>query len=98
MKVYIAEICFNCRNWLYLADLRGITLETVNIMENTANLKEFLRLRDGSSAFDPIRERGAIGIPCFVDGDFITFSPDEALARLGQPPVKPEEIREHSAG
>ena len=33
------------------------------------NLKEFLALRDNHPAFAKVRERGTIGIPCFVKDD-----------------------------
>lgn len=95
MKVYSADICIDCRNWQHIMALRGIEMEVVDITASTANLREFLHLRDTSPVFAACRERGGIGIPCFTDGDFITLSGNEALARLGQPPVLPEEVREH---
>ena len=46
--------------------------EYCDFAENLAYLKEFLRLRDESSAFDEIRASGKIGIPCILreDGSF----------------------------
>ncbi len=35
----------------------------------TVNLKEFLQLRDTLDIFDRVKEKGFIGIPCFVFGD-----------------------------
>lgn len=95
MKVYSADICIDCRNWKHIAALRGLNLDTVDITENTANLREFLHLRDTHPAFARCRELGGIGIPCFVEGDFVTLSENEALAYLGQGEILPEEIREH---
>lgn len=94
MKVYLTEICIHCRNFMHLMKLRGLELEVVNITENTTNLKEFLRLRDHNPVLAPRREAGGIGIPCFTDGDWVSLDPNEALARLGQPPVREDEILE----
>lgn len=94
MKVYSADICIDCRNLKHLMKLRGLELEVIDITANTANLREFLRLRDESPVFEGCRERGGIGIPCFVDGDWVSLDPDAALARLGQPPVREDEILE----
>lgn len=43
--------------------------EIIDIGKQARNLKEFLALRDNHPAFDKVRERGAIGIPCFVKED-----------------------------
>lgn len=95
MTVYGTSICIDCRNWQAIAQERGIPYEHIDITKNTANLKAFLRIRDTSPLFAPQREKGGIGIPLFVHEDGrMTLDRDEALAWLGQPPVRPEEIRE----
>ena len=43
--------------------------ELVDIGQQARSLKEFLALRDHHPAFDKVRERGNIGIPCFVRED-----------------------------
>ena len=43
--------------------------ELVDIGQQARNLKEFLALRDHHPAFAKVRERGTIGIPCFVKED-----------------------------
>jgi glutaredoxin-related protein len=43
--------------------------ELIDIGQNARNLKEFLALRDNHPAFAKVRERGNIGIPCFVKED-----------------------------
>ena len=43
--------------------------EIIDIGEHVRNLKEFIRLRDTSPAFDTVKANGSIGIPCFVSGD-----------------------------
>jgi glutaredoxin-related protein len=94
MKVYGTEICIDCRNLKHIMETRKLNLEYIDITENTANLKKFLRLRDTSEAFAECRQRGGIGIPCFVDEENVTLDIDEAFSWIGQEPVKEEEIRE----
>ena len=43
--------------------------ELVDIGQQARSLKEFLALRDSHPAFAKVRERGSIGIPCFVKED-----------------------------
>ena len=43
--------------------------ELVDIGKQARSLKEFLVLRDNHPAFAKVRERGNIGIPCFVKDD-----------------------------
>jgi glutaredoxin-related protein len=43
--------------------------ELIDIGQQARNLKEFLVLRDNHPAFAKVRERGNIGIPCFVKED-----------------------------
>lgn len=54
--------------------------QLVDLGEHVHNLKEFIRLRDNNPVFDPIKEKGYLGIPCFVleDGT-ISFSTEEFL-------------------
>ena len=54
--------------------------QLVDLGEHVHNLKEFIRLRDNNPVFDPITEKGYLGIPCFVleDGT-ISFSTEEFL-------------------
>ncbi len=96
MKVYGADICIDCRNYKAIRELRGFTAEYIDITESTANLREFLELRDRDPVFAPVRERHSIGIPLFVREDGAkTLDINEALAWLGQPPVNEDEIKEH---
>lgn len=96
MKVYGAEICIDCRNYKAIQKARGFEAEYIEITEDTAKLKEFLKLRDTEPLFEDIRARGGIGIPLFVDDDGeMTFDINEAFSWIGQAPVKEEEIVEH---
>ena len=95
MKVYGTAICIDCRNYKAIQESRGFEAEYIDITENTANMREFLGLRDKEEIFVAVKERGGIGIPLFVMEDGrMTFDIDEALAWIGQPPVRPEEIVE----
>lgn len=99
MKVYGADICIDCRNYKAIARKRGFAdselVSYVDITENTANLREFLAIRDNDPIFDVVKERGGIGIPLFVREDGTkTFEMDEAFAWIGQPPVEEDEIEE----
>lgn len=78
IKVYKMALCPDCiRIEDQLKDNPGY--EVIDIGEHPRNLKEFLSLRDTRLEFAKIRERGTIGIPCFVleDGT-ITFKPEQA--------------------
>lgn len=68
IKVYVMATCPDCTPVIeQLAGNPDYLL--VDIGEHVRNLKEFLQLRDIHPAFDDIRGRGAIGIPCFVRED-----------------------------
>lgn len=95
MKVYGADICIDCRNFKYIKELRNLDLEYIDIIQDTTNLKEFLKIRDTSDIFKNCRETGGIGIPLFVYEDKMTLDIDEAFSWINQEPVKEEEIREH---
>lgn len=50
------------------------------------NLKTFLKYRDENAAFEPIKERGSVGVPCTMveEGDSYTLifgKPDLAELR-----------------
>ena len=102
MKVYGTHICIDCRNYQAIQASRGFEAEFIDITADTANLKEFLALRDHDPVFAPVREHGGIGIPLFVREDGRkTFDIDEALSMQKDiseymvPPVREEEIVEH---
>ena len=95
MKVYGTEICIDCRNYKAIQKSRGFAAEYIDIIENTTNMKEFLKLRDMDPVFDLVRENHGIGVPLFVREDGVkTFDIDEAFSWIGQEPVKEDEIVE----
>lgn len=69
MKYYGSHICKDCVAAADAIARANLDIKYIDITENTANLKEFLALRDSSPEFQGIREKGSIGIPCFVFDD-----------------------------
>jgi len=91
MKVYGASICGDCRNFKALAEEKHIEHEYVDITASTANLREFLGLRDSLPMYDAVRARGGIGIPLFEQDGKYTLELEEALGWIGLTIEKPEE-------
>lgn len=76
ITVYVMASCPDCAQVkVQLKD--DPRFQLIDIGEQARNLKAFLQLRDQHPAFDPVKARGNIGIPCFVmeDGS-ITFKLD----------------------
>ncbi len=63
IKVYSMKSCPDCEA---IKDQLKEGYEVIDIGERARDLKEFLQLRDHHPAFAKVRERGTIGIPCFV--------------------------------
>ena len=68
IKVYVMESCPDC---VEVKQRYGTNPEflLVDIGSHVKDLKEFLSLRDNHPAFAKVRERGNIGIPCFLKED-----------------------------
>lgn len=78
IKIYGMETCPDCK---YVEEQvkNDCRYEIIDIGKHINNLKEFLRLRDSNSAFDAVKRRGTIGIPCFILGDgTVTLKADKA--------------------
>ena len=67
-KVYVMESCPDCLE-VKQRYSNNPDFELVDIGNQARNLKEFLVLRDTHPAFVKVRERGNIGIPCFIKED-----------------------------
>lgn len=67
-KIYVMESCPDCTEVKALYSNHP-EYELIDIGRQARSLKEFLALRDHHPAFDKVRERGNIGIPCFVRED-----------------------------
>ena len=72
LKVYGSMLCPDCVNCCKAFEEANLEYTFLDFGENLVNLKEFLKLRDGSTVFDEIRAAGKIGIPCVMrpDGSF----------------------------
>ena len=67
-KIYVMESCPDCIEVKALYSNHP-DYELIDIGKQARSLKEFLALRDHHPAFEKVRERGNIGIPCFVRED-----------------------------
>ncbi len=67
-RIYVMESCPDC---VQAKQLYGDNpdYEIIDIGKQARDLKEFLSLRDNHPAFAKVRERGTIGIPCFIKDD-----------------------------
>lgn len=77
VKMFGTKNCPDVRAALKMIEERKLDVEFIDIDASTANLKLFLRLRDTAPEFCEIKKKGAIGVPCFVDGRRIFFDAGE---------------------
>ncbi len=76
--VFGSNMCPDCIVMKKALDEREVKYLYLDITENLANLKKFLKFRE-DPAFDFAKENGSIGIPAMVvnDGEKIIFSIEE---------------------
>ena len=76
--VFGLSMCPDCIVMKKALDEREIKYLYLDITENLANLKKFLKFRE-NPAFDFAKKNGSIGIPAMVinDGEKIIFSIEE---------------------
>lgn len=67
-KIYVMESCPDCGQAKQQYG-ENPDYEIIDIGKQARSLKEFLVLRDNHPTFAKVRERGTIGIPCFVKED-----------------------------
>ncbi len=80
LKIYGSPLCPDCVKCKQELEAAGVEFLHLDIGEKLLYLKQFLKLRDGNELFEPVRQRGQIGIPCIVREDgTITFEWDEYL-------------------
>lgn len=80
LKIYGTWLCPDCRNAEQKLNDAKIEFEFIDIFNSTANMKEFLKVRDNSPVFDEARKEGYIGIPAFVKEDnTITLNIEDIL-------------------
>ena len=69
LKVYGMRICPDTVECCEALTRAGVEYSFLDFAEKTANLKEFLKLREGNPLFDSARAEGKIGIPCIQRED-----------------------------
>lgn len=80
LKIYGSPLCPDCVKCKKELEEAGVEFLYLDIGEKLLYLKQFLKIRDGNELFEPIRQRGQIGIPCIQREDgSITFEWDEYL-------------------
>lgn len=81
LKIYGSMLCKDCVECVEDLKNANVEFEFLDFADSLRNLKEFLKIRDESELFDPVREKGSIGIPTIVKEDgSITLGWDEFLA------------------
>ena len=84
IKLYGMHICPDCEQAREQLLFAGVDFEFLDFADSTANLKEFLKIRDTSPLFEEVRREGKIGIPCFVREDgSITLEAADVLKEAG---------------
>lgn len=69
LKVYGLRICPDTVACCEDLTRSGVAFEYLDFADQTANLKAFLKIRDGNPLFDSVRAEGNIGIPCIQRED-----------------------------
>ena len=69
LRVYGMKICPDTVECCEALTKAGAAYEYLDLGDKTANLKAFLKIRDGNPVFDTVRQEGRIGIPCIVRDD-----------------------------
>ncbi len=73
LKIYGSPLCPDCVKCKEELEAAGVEFLYLDITAKLLFLKQFLKLRE-SSAFDIIREKGQIGIPCILrENGTVTF-------------------------
>ena len=79
LKIYGSPLCPDCVKCREELEAAGVEFLYLDITSKLLFLKQFLRLRE-RPAFDIIREKGQIGIPCILrEDETITFDWNEFL-------------------
>ena len=79
LKIYGSPLCPDCIKCKEELEQAGVEFLYLDITGKLLFLKQFLKLRERPQ-FDPIREKGQIGIPCILrEDDTVTFDWKEFL-------------------
>lgn len=79
LEVFVSKHCPDCAPVRAYLEARGIAHEYIDVSEDILSLKRFIRYRDKLAAFDPVKEAGNIGLPCFIynEGERALFELEE---------------------
>ena len=69
LKIFGSPLCPDCVKCKKELDDAGVEYLYLDIGEKLLHLKMFLKLRDENELFEPVRQRGQIGIPCIQRED-----------------------------
>lgn len=83
MKFYGSTNCPDCVRFKSYLDQNQIPYEFTDINRSMADLKEFLKLRDYSPVFIPVKENGSVGIPAIIDDGLVTLDYEGWLKEKG---------------
>jgi len=79
LKIYGSPLCPDCVKCKEELEAAGVEFLYLDITSKLLFLNQFLKLRE-RPAFDIIREKGQIGIPCILrEDETITFAWEEFL-------------------
>lgn len=67
--VFGSSMCPDCGPFKALMEESGVRFLYLDITENLANMKKFLKARDNMKEFDEVKDEGRIGIPSLILGD-----------------------------
>lgn len=67
--VFGSSMCPGCPPFKKVMDESGVRFLYLDITENLASMKKFLKARDTMSEFDGAKSAGNIGIPALILGD-----------------------------
>ena len=84
MKFYGTIVCPDCVKAREALNAAGVLFDYVDITVSTANMKEFLYLRDTHREFDAVKKAGAIGVPCFLQEDGSVVLDPQTLLEAAQ--------------
>lgn len=69
LKIYGSALCPDCVKCKEALENAGVPFVYLSITESLLAMKQFLKLRESREEFEPIRQRGQIGIPCILEED-----------------------------
>lgn len=78
-KMYGSMLCPDCIEAKEYFENIDYKYEFINILENMANLKEFLYLRDTRKEFDEVKSFKYVGIPAILTDDNKIILGDDIL-------------------